>query len=113
MVILEEIIFNQPIRKDIIHRVYQWSILWDKKTTYTTPRPGMLSMTRRKPFRQKGTGRARQGFAGSAIHVKGGKAHGSVPKDFRYHLPEKVKIQGLKAMLSAKLAEGKNLSNLI
>ena len=66
----------------------------------------MLSMSRRKPHKQKGSGRARQGFKGSAIHMKGGKPHGSVPKDFRYHLPEKVKIQGLKAVLSAKLAEG-------
>lgn len=66
----------------------------------------MKSGSRKKLFRQKGTGRARAGFRRAAGRVGGGKAFAHVPKDFRYHLPEKVKILGLKAVLSAKLAEG-------
>ena len=104
--LLEELIFNQPIRKDIIHRVYQWSIMWDKKTTHKGYKVWMKSGSRRKIHRQKGTGRARAGFKRAAGRVGGGKSFAHVPKDFRFFLPEKVKIQGLKSMLSAKLAEG-------
>jgi large subunit ribosomal protein L4 len=107
VVFLEELIFNQPIRKDIIHRVYQWSIMWDKKTTHRGFRVWMKSGSRKKLAPQKGRGKARVGFKRAAGRVGGAKAFAHVPKDFRFFLPEKVKIQGLKSMLSAKLAEGK------
>lgn len=58
---------------------------------------------------QKGRGMARMGFKRASGRHGGGKVHGHVPKDFRYFLPEKVKLQGLKAMLSAKLAEGMSI----
>ena len=105
MVKLEEIIFNQPIRKDIIHRVYQWSIMWNKYTTKKTHRPHMKKGSRKKVQRQKGLGKARQGFKYASGRHMGGKPHGHVQKDFRYFLPEKVILLGVMSMLSAKLEE--------
>lgn len=69
-------------------------------------RPYMKSGSRRKPFPQKGRGKARQGFRYASGMKGGGKPHAHVPKDFRYFLPEKVKLQGMRSVLSAKLAEG-------
>jgi large subunit ribosomal protein L4 len=82
--------------------------MWDKKTTHVGYKPWMKSGSRKKLFRQKGTGRARVGFRQAAGRVGGGKSFAHVPKDFRFFLPEKVKLIGLKSILSAKLAEGKN-----
>jgi large subunit ribosomal protein L4 len=66
----------------------------------------MKSGSRKKMARQKGRGKARIGFKRASGRHGSGKVHGHVPKDFKFFLPEKVKLQGLKAMLSAKLAEG-------
>ena len=83
--------------------------MWHKKTTTYIKRPGDAKGSRRKLYQQKGSGRARAGFIRASHRVGGAKAFGPLPKDFTYYLPEKVKLQGLKAMLSAKLAEGSSL----
>ena len=56
---------------------------------------------------QKGMGRARQGDKRAPHLFKGGKAHGAKPRVYSYPLNAKIKIQALKSLLSAKLAEGK------
>ena len=80
--------------------------MWNKKTIHHTKRPGEVHSSGKKPHAQKGSGRARQGYLRASGRRKAGKSFGHVPKDFTYYLPEKIKIQGLKATLSAKLAEG-------
>ena len=66
-----------------------------------------VNLTKRKMYRQKGTGRARVGTASSPIRVGGGVAHGPRPRTFRERVPKKVKRLALKSALSLRAAEGK------
>ena len=65
-----------------------------------------VTLSKRKVYRQKGTGRARVGTAGSPIRVGGGVAHGPKPRNFRERVPKKVKRLALKSALTLKVAEG-------
>jgi len=60
-----------------------------------------------KPWRQKGTGRARQGSIRAPQWIKGGIALGPKPRDYRYKLPKKVRALAIKSVLTSKLAENK------
>jgi len=99
-------VFAQPIRKDILHRcvVYQSDKErgWSSAKTLTR---GEISGTGKKPYRQKGTGRARRGTFRAPHHRGGGKAHGPVPRDFTTKLPKKVRKLGNKIALSARYQE--------
>ena len=70
---------------------------------------GEVSYTTKKPWRQKGTGRARAGYAGSPVWYHGGVAFAPKPRDYSYSLNKKVKRLALKSALSAKAAEGEIL----
>ena len=66
---------------------------------------GEVSYTTKKPWRQKGTGRARAGYAGSPVWRHGGVAFAPKPRDYRYSLTKKTRRLALKSALSAKAAE--------
>ena len=66
-----------------------------------------VDLSKRKMYRQKGTGRARMGMASSPIRVGGGVAHGPKPRSFRERVPKKVKRLALKSALSLRASEGK------
>jgi large subunit ribosomal protein L4 len=68
-------------------------------------RKGMRGYSKRKPWRQKGTGRARAGRAGSPVWVGGGVAFGPKPRDYSYVMPKKVKRLAMKSILSLKNKE--------
>lgn len=104
---LEPLLFNQPIRRDIVHRVNHWSLMFNKVKTNRTKTIAEIHGSGRKPRPQKGSGKARAGNKRAAGRFKGTKNWGPRPKDFTYHLPMKVKLQGIVSCLSAKLAEGK------
>lgn len=104
---LEPLIFNQPIRRDIVHRVLHWSLMHGKRTTHRTRTISEVAGSGKKPRPQKGMGAARLGNKRASGRRKGGKIFGHVPKDFTYEIPHKIKIRGLISCLSAKLAEGK------
>lgn len=104
---LEPLIFNQPIRRDIVHRVLHWSLMHGKRTTHRTRTVSEVAGSGKKPRPQKGMGAARIGNKRASGRRKGGKIFGHVPKDFTYEIPHKIKIRGLISCLSAKLAEGK------
>jgi large subunit ribosomal protein L4 len=70
-------------------------------------RPSEVRGTNKKPYRQKGTGNARQGTLRGAHHVGGGRAFGPKPRDYDYALPRKVKKAGLRAALSLRAKEQK------
>lgn len=65
-----------------------------------------VNLTKRKIYRQKGTGRARAGKASSPIRVGGGVAHGPKPHSFRQRIPKKVRRSAIRSALSLKAAEG-------
>lgn len=104
---LEPLIFNQPIRRDIVHRVLHWTLMHGKRTTHRTRVISEVAGSGAKPRPQKGLGKARLGNKRASGRRKGGKIFGHVPKDFTYVIPHKLKIKGLISCLSAKLAEGK------
>lgn len=83
-VTLEEEIFNLPLRRDIIHNVVVWRQKLFKQTTHVTRTKGTTAGSGKKPLKQKGTGRARQGNKRAPGRKGGGKAHGAVMRDYSY-----------------------------
>jgi large subunit ribosomal protein L4 len=104
---LDEKIFGLPVRKDLMQRVVHWQLAKRRAGTHSTKSVGEVSGTTKKPFRQKGTGRARAGTL-RAPQMRGGAViFGPKPRDYGYTLPKKVRALGLKTALSTKQAEGK------
>ncbi|KAK1419990.1 hypothetical protein QVD17_29477 [Tagetes erecta] len=109
LMVLAGDVFDVPIRKDIIHRVVRWQLAKRQQGTHSTKTISEVSGTGRKPWRQKGTGRARQGTL-RGPHFKGGAVmHGPKPRSHAFRLNKKVRRLGLKIALSARAAEGKLL----
>lgn len=73
-----------------------------RRGTASTKNRGEVNFSKRKPWRQKGTGRARVGTAGNPIWRKGGVAFGPKPRDFSFKLPKKVRRVALKSVLGEK-----------
>jgi large subunit ribosomal protein L4 len=102
-------IFGLPLRTDILHRVVEWQRAKRQAGTHKTKIISEVSGTTKKPFKQKGTGNARQGSLRSAQMRGGGTIFGPVVRSHAHDLPKKVRALGLKTALSAKAAEGKLL----
>lgn len=100
-------IFNIPIRRDIIHNVFRYERHLKYKTTKRVKTVGDVAGSGRKPTPQKGTGRARQGNIRSSLRRKGGKSFGSIPKDFAFPINHKVRLLGMKSLLSSRLMENR------
>lgn len=81
-VFLDDLIFNQPIRRDFVHRVNHWTLMYDKKTYHRTKKLHDVIGSDKKPRPQKGTGKARWGNKKASGKRGGGKAWGHIPKDF-------------------------------
>jgi large subunit ribosomal protein L4 len=105
---LLESIFNLEPRDDILHRVVRWQMAKRRSGNHQTKTLSMVSGSTRKPFRQKGTGRARQGTIRAPQHRGGAVVFGPQTRDHSFDLPRKVRQLGLKMALSAK-AKGKEL----
>lgn len=104
---LDPTLFGLPVRRDILHRVVRWQLAKRRAGTHSTKTISMVSGTTKKPFKQKGTGNARQGSLRSPQMRGGAVIFGPLPRDHGHELPKKVRKLGLKTALSAKAAEGK------
>src|ERR1700709_399738 len=104
---LSDALFAQTPRADIMARVVHWQLMKRRAGTHRTKGMGEVSGTTRKPYKQKGTGNARQGSLRSPQFRTGGVVHGPVVRDHGYDLPKKVRRLGLICALSQKQAEGK------
>ncbi len=104
---LPEAIFGQSPRVDIIARVIAWQQARARAGTHKVKGMGEVSGTTKKPYKQKGTGNARQGSLRSPQFRTGGVVHGPVVRDHGYDLQKKVRRLGLISALSQKQAEGK------
>ncbi|TMW91501.1 hypothetical protein EJD97_014273 [Solanum chilense] len=102
-------VFDVPIRKDIIHRVVRWQLAKRQQGTHSTKTISEVSGTGRKPWNQKGTGRARHGTLRGPQFRGGATMHGPKPRSHAIKLNKKVRRLGLKIALSARAAEGKLL----
>lgn len=104
---LPDEIFAQEPRVDIIARVIHWQLAKRRAGTHKVKGMGEVSGTTRKPYKQKGTGNARQGSLRAPQYRTGGVVHGPVVRDHGYSLNKKVRRLGLVSALSQKAAEGK------
>ena len=102
----DELFAAQP-RADIIARVVHWQLAKRRAGTHKTKGMGEVSGTTKKPYKQKGTGNARQGSLRAPQFRTGGIVHGPVVRSHEYDLPKKVRRLGLICALSQKAAEGK------
>lgn len=103
---LDDAIFGLDPRRDILHRMVNWQLAKRRAGTHKTKTVSEVSGTGKKPFRQKGTGRARQGTT-RAPHMRGGAVvHGPVPRDHGFDMPKKVRKLALRHALSAKARDG-------
>lgn len=104
---LDESVFGAAIRKDILARMVKYQLAKRRAGTHKVKTRGEISGTTAKPFRQKGTGRARQGSA-RATQLRGGATvFGPVVRDHGHKLQKKVRRLAMKSALSSKQADGK------
>ena len=99
-------IFGLDPRVDILHRVVRWQRNKAQAGTHKVKTRSETSYSRKKIYRQKGTGGARHGDRNAPIFRKGGVYKGPTPRSHAHHLPKKVRTLGLKHALSAKAKEG-------
>ncbi|AQS83548.1 MAG: 50S ribosomal protein L4 [Acetobacter aceti] len=104
---LPDEIFATTPRADIMARVVHWQLAKRRAGTHKVKGMGEVSGTTKKPFRQKGTGSARQGSLRAPQYRTGGAVHGPVVRDHGYDLPKKVRRLGLISALSQKAKDGK------
>jgi large subunit ribosomal protein L4 len=104
---LPDEIFAARPRADIMARVVHWQLAKRRAGTHSTKGMNDVSGTTKKPYRQKGTGNARQGSLRAPQFRGGGVVHGPVPRSHAYSLNKKVRRLGLISALSQKQADGK------
>ena len=95
-------IFGLKVNSAIISQAVRVYLMNQRRGTASAKKRGEVSGGGRKPWRQKGTGRARHGSIRSPIWVKGGVAHGPLPKDWSLKMSKKMKKKALLSSLSAK-----------
>jgi large subunit ribosomal protein L4 len=98
-------IFEAPIKADLMHQALVRQQANARLGTHKTKTRGEVSGGGRKPWRQKGTGRARQGSIRAAQWVGGGKIHTPRPRDYSLRMPRKMRRAALRSALSAKAAQ--------
>jgi len=104
---LSDEVFGQPLREDLISDVIRNQLARMRKGTACTKTRADVSGTGAKPFRQKRTGRARQGTRRAPHHVGGGVAFGPKPRSHAYRIPKKVRRQAIRSILSQQAREQK------
>ena len=104
---LADEIFGHPVRRDILARVVNWQLTKRRAGTHKAKGISEIRGTTKKPYRQKGTGRARQGSLRSPQFRGGARIFGPVVRSHGFSLQKKVRKLGLKTALSSKQEEGK------
>lgn len=100
---LDDSIFNAEIREDLVQQVVVWQLAKRRSGTACTKTRGQVRGGGKKPWRQKGTGRARAGTSRSPIWTGGGTVFGPTPRSYATSLPKKVRRAALISALSSKL----------
>ena len=103
---LSDVIFGAEIKGAVLHAAVRTYLMNQRQGTQSTLTRSEVSGGGRKPWRQKGTGRARQGSTRSPQWTHGGIALGPKPRDYRIAMNKKTKRAALYSALSAKVAEG-------
>jgi len=104
---LDETVFGLPLRKDILARMVNYQLAKRRSGNHKTKLIGDIAGTTKKPWKQKGTGRARQGSLRSPQFRGGAVIFGPLVRSHAFDLQKKVRKLALKTALSSKQAEGK------
>ncbi len=102
---LSEAVFGIQPNESVLHDSVKNHLANCRQGTQSALTKGEVSYTTKKPWRQKGTGRARAGYAGSPVWYHGGVAFAPKPRDYSYSLNKKVRRLAMKSALSAKAQE--------
>src|SRR5438477_6742317 len=102
---LADNVFNGTINKGLMHQAVKQYLASQRLGTHKTKTRAEVSGSGRKPWRQKGTGRARVGEIRNPLWRKGGTVFGPQPRDYEYHLPRKMFRAALKSALALKFKE--------
>lgn len=100
-------VFEVEVKNEVLHSVVRWQLASRRQGTHMTKTKGLVSGGGKKPFKQKGTGNARQGSTRSPLMPGGGTMFGPVPRNYAYVLPKKMRKVGLSMALSHLFKEGK------
>ena len=103
---LSEAVFGAEPNGSVLHESVKNYLANQRQGTQSALTKGEVSYSTKKPWRQKGTGRARAGYKGSPVWTHGGVAFAPKPRDYSYSLNRKVRRLALVSALSAKAAEG-------
>jgi large subunit ribosomal protein L4 len=98
-------VFEAVINIDLMHQAYTRQMANARLGTHQTKVRSEVSGGGRKPWKQKGTGRARQGSTNAAQFVGGGRIHTPHPRSYEQRMPKKMRLAALRSVLSAKAAE--------
>lgn len=98
-------VFNAKVNKPLLHEIIQMYRANERQGNAATKTKGLVRGGGKKPWRQKGTGRARAGSIRSPLWRHGGTIFGPLPRDFGYDMPKKTKSIALISSLSAKLKD--------
>src|SRR3982751_2508147 len=99
-------IFGGRVKTDLIHESVVRANAAERRGTHATKTRAMVSGSGKKPWRQKGTGRARVGETRNPLWRHGGTSFGPQPRSYEYSIPKKVEKGALRAALSQKLRDG-------
>src|SRR5678809_545921 len=103
---LSDDVFGGRVKTDLIHESVVRANAAERRGTHATKTRGLVSGTGKKPWRQKGTGRAQVGEARNPLWRHGGTVFGPQPRSYEYALPRKVKRGAIVAALAAKMQDG-------
>jgi large subunit ribosomal protein L4 len=103
---LPETFFDGTVNGPVMHEAVKVYLANQRQGTHATKTRGLVSGGNQKPWKQKGTGRARQGSTRSPLWPGGGTVFGPQPRDYRLDIPRKVKQLARKSALNARAAEG-------
>jgi len=103
---LNDAVFGGRVKVDLIHQSVIRANAAERRGTHATKTRAMVSGSGKKPWRQKGTGRARVGEIRNPLWRKGGTVFGPQPRSYDYQLPKKVEKGALRAALTQKLRDG-------
>lgn len=103
---LPDDIFGVDVKRGLLHEVVRNHLANKRQGNASTRTKGLVRGGGRKPYKQKGTGRARSGSNSSPLWKGGGTVFGPHPRDYSYKLPKKAKWSALSSALTAKFADG-------
>jgi large subunit ribosomal protein L4 len=106
---VSDAIFNTEVKEHLFYEVVKWQLAKRRAGTACTKGRNEVSGGGAKPYRQKGTGRARQGSRRAPNHVGGGTVHGPKPRSYAYSINKKLRRAALRCALSKRAQEGRLL----